>query len=105
MENSTEQEPTIKELLILLREQVLRQSTRQYLFFGKRILLNEFNFKTGLCNCINKLNLSISLKDKLRNYLHSNEPYPSIASPLLFWKAGLVKPRLEWIDEHIEINS
>ena len=96
----------IKYLLILLREQVIKQSPKKYWLFGERTLYNYFGGKSkeGLCNCCHGLHLEDNEYFKLKEYLYDNRPEETKTN-IYFWTPGLVKPRLDWIDYHIQLNS
>lgn len=109
--NYTE-ERHIYHLLILLksiweREHVIAQHTK------KEILLRLHNPVSGLCNLVNYLWKQglITNKEsvKLHRYISENPPFIYAIWRHLFdnfyWKSGLYKPRIKWLNKHIKKNS
>jgi hypothetical protein len=96
---------TTHELLKLLKEHCLSRLTNKSLFlFMRRI-------STGLCAEIFSMNnvgiCSLDECDQLRMYLYKNAPTDVYKSPHYpYWyKRGLWKPRLEWLNKHIKLTE
>ena len=92
-----EETRTIHELLIILRDNA--KVTKSW--FG----LNQ-TIHMGLCNEINELLLDriINIYEywTLKHYIRNNKPIDSFA---FYWPMGEWKPRLKWLNEHIELTK
>ena len=80
---------TIKELLCVVRE-------------------NKKVFRLGLCHWVGVLFMVKVITESeykcVMRYLEDNLPKMKYKRAYC-WKMGNIKPRLKWLDEHIEINS
>ena len=73
------------------------------------MLDNKQFFENGLCIwCINlSIYRLINIKESilLKEYIKSNPKKGFTNQQVYWWKRGVIKPRIEWIEEHIKINS
>jgi len=83
----------IKELLIILRDYINSPDIHLYSF-------------NGMCQCVrhltmlNKLNVTECLR--LLHYIEDNAPLHTIHYPYWF-KIGNIKPRIKWLNKHINL--
>lgn len=72
------------------------------------MLDNKHKFTYGLCSLNDNLWMDdIVTNDEyfeLMNYINNNPP-KKVYSDIYFWEKGNIKPRLEWIEQHIKFNS
>lgn len=82
---------SINELLVLLKEEIVANSSFSY----------------GMCGSITNLEDSRSITAEevinLRNYLRKNSP--TSVMDAFWWISGDKEPRLKWLDEHIKLNT
>lgn len=88
-------ERTIKELLILLRNEIK----------DKKILLSDMNVECGLCCVIRKMYASDKISGRefsvLYDYIKEYRPYLKSNPDYAFWP-GLVAPRVKWLNKKIK---
>jgi hypothetical protein len=73
------------------------------------MLDNQDLFKSGLCNWSDKLPINYEEWRTLKKYIKENRPsmFSSTNAFLhctdcYYWKIGDIKPRLKWINKHIQ---
>lgn len=81
-------ERTVKELLILLREYIVKQ----YIFWGMCAEIREMYQIELISNKEFKI---------LESYLKNNKPKNTFYDDF-WWKEGKKQPRLDWIDEQLK---
>ena len=94
-----EETRTIHELLIILRDNV--KVTKSWFGLKQRI-------EAGLCWEIGELSdngvIDIYEFHLLKRYLRDNKPIDIDYYPF-YWPMGKWKPRLKWLNEHIELTK
>jgi hypothetical protein len=91
----------IKELLTILRDYI---ENKPFLWYNNDPTTNH---SVGLCHMCSLCCLTDSEFDLLVSYIQHNRPtsgchYDSLRScSLWYWESGLVKPRLDWLNDEI----
>lgn len=76
----------------------------------------ESDFHRGLCYCALGMNIDLIINDEeyyeIRKYIQDNRPtlYSSLQAfrnrnNSFYWHKGLKKPRIKWLNKHINLTS